>query len=75
MCKHDYRSYQLCCRWQFVFYIVNTAVMTLALVLAARKTDPREYDEGIDKFRGVCEVLLSFFVIYNFLEEVYQIIR
>ena len=49
--------------------------MTLALVLAARKTDPREYDEGIDKFRGVCEAFLFLCIIYNVFVEVYQFKR
>ena len=49
--------------------------MTLALVLAARKADPREYDEGVDIFRGICEVLLFLCIMYNVLVEVYQFKR
>ena len=49
--------------------------MTLALVLAARKADPREYDEGIDVFRGICEGLLFLCITYNVFVEVYQFKR
>ena len=33
------------------------ATLTCALVLAARKQDPRLYDEPVDIFRGICEGL------------------
>ena len=49
--------------------------MTLALVLAARKTDPFKYDEDVDIFRGICEVLLFLSISYNVLVEVYQFKR
>ena len=49
--------------------------MTLALVLAARKADPREYDEGVDIFRGICEALLLLCITYNVFVEVYQFKR
>ena len=49
--------------------------MTLALVLAARKADPFKYDEGVDIFRGICEVLLFLSISYNVLVEVYQFKR
>ena len=47
--------------------------MTVALVLAARKQDPRDYDEGVDVFRGICESVLLIITIYNFATEVYQL--
>ena len=47
--------------------------MTLALVLAARKQDPRDYDEGVDVFRVICESFLLIFTLYNFFTEVYQL--
>ena len=49
--------------------------MTLALVLAAIKTDPREYNVGVDIFRGICEGLLMLCIAYNVLVEVYQFAR
>ena len=67
-CMLPYRS-------QFIFYVMHTIIMTLTLVLAARKTDPNEYDEGIDIFRGICEVLFSLSVMYNVFVEVYQFKR
>ena len=60
-------------RNQFAFYLVYTAIMTLALVLAARKSDPLDYNEGIDIFRGLCEAVIFLFVIYNVCREGYQL--
>ena len=62
-------------RSQFIFYIFHTAIMTLALILAARKSDPREYDEGVDILRGICEVLLFLCIMYNVFVETYQLKR
>ena len=59
-------------RNQFAFFLAHTAIMTLALVLAARKPDPLDYNEGIDIFRGMCEVVLILFVTYNVFREGYQ---
>ena len=67
-CMLSYRS-------QFIFYIIHTIIMTLALVLAARKIDPREYDDSIDIFRGICEVLFFLSIMYNVFVEVYQFKR
>ena len=63
-----------CRRW-FIQYIIYTAIMTTALVLAARKTDPHEYDEGVDKFRGICEALMFLAIMVNLFGEVHQLIR
>ena len=49
--------------------------MTTALVLAARKTDPREYDEGVDILRGIFEPLLFLCIIYNVFAEMFQFKR
>ena len=49
--------------------------MTTALVLGARKTDPRKYDEHADIVRGLCEALLFFCITYNVLVEAYQLNR
>ena len=46
--------------------------MTLGLVLAARKTDPCEYSEVADKFRGMFEILLFLCIMYNMVVKVYQ---
>ena len=58
---------------QFMFFLIHTLVLTLALVLAARKQDPRDYDQGVDVFRGICEGLLLIFIIYTTIIEFYQI--
>ena len=49
--------------------------MTTALVLAAREMDPREYDEGVDIVRGICEALFFLCIMYNVLRELYQFKR
>ena len=49
--------------------------MTSALVLAAKKTNPRDYDEGVDIFRGICEALFMLCIMYNVCVELYQCIR
>lgn len=56
-------------------FLAHTIIMTLALVLAARKQDPNDYNEGVDKFRGMCEVLLFLCVMYNVCKEVYKLNR
>ena len=56
-----------------MFFLVHTVILTLALVLAARKQDPRDYDEGVDVFRGICEALLLIVTMYTLLIEVYQL--
>ena len=47
--------------------------MTVALVLAARKSDPLDYSEAVDIFHGTCEAVLFFFVMYNVCREGYQL--
>ena len=63
------------CRTQFIFYIIHTAIMTSAFVLAAEKANPRDYDEGVDIFRGICEALFILCIMYNVCVELYQCIR
>ena len=71
-CMHQCVAYA--CN-QFVHFLVYTIIMTVALVLAARKLDPLYYDEGVDVFRGMCEVLLLLCIIYNALRETYHFKR
>ena len=59
-------------RYQYIFYNIQAIVMTLALVLAAIKADPYNYDEGIDIFRGICEASTFLFILYNLISEVFQ---
>ena len=49
--------------------------MTIAFVLGARKSNPQEYDESVDIFRGINEALLAICIIYNLLVEIYQFKR
>ena len=60
-------------RNQFAFYLLYTAIMTLALVLAARKPDPLDYSEAVDVLRGICEAVMFLFVTYNVCREGYQL--
>ena len=59
-------------RTQLVFYIIHTAIMTSALVLAAKKANPHDYDEGVDIFRGICEAFLMLCITYNVCVELFQ---
>ena len=68
-------SFTFYCRTQFIFYIIHTAIMTSAFVLAAKKANPHDYDEGVDIFRAACEGLLILCIIYNVCVELYQCIR
>ena len=43
--------------------------LTCALVLAAEKRDPRQYDAPVDVFRGICEGFTLLTVVYNGLAE------
>ena len=63
------------CRSKFIFFLIHTAIMTTALVLAARKTDPRKYDEGVDIVRSICEACLLFCIIYNILKELRHLFK
>ena len=47
--------------------------LTGALVLAARKEDPREYDDIEDIFRGVCEGISLILIGYNGITELNQL--
>ena len=47
--------------------------MTCALVLAAKKSDPRVYDTPLDIFRGMCEAVTLLTVAYNGIAEVNQL--
>ena len=49
--------------------------MTSALVLAARKSDPRDYDANVDILRGVCEAALLVCILWNIPRELYQLKR
>ena len=69
----NYYASFVSCRIQFIFFLVHSIVLTLALVLAARKQDPRDYDEGVDVFRGICEAFLLIFTLYNLLVELNQL--
>ena len=62
-------------RLQGIFYISKVIFMTLALVLAARKTDPFNYDKGIDVFRGICEAFTFLIILWHFASEMFQVIR
>lgn len=40
---------------EFVLYLVLGLFLTPAIVLAANKSDPRQYNKLLDVFRGICE--------------------
>ena len=49
--------------------------MTVALVLAARETDPSNYDDGVDILRGMFEIAFISCMLYNVIVEVSQLKR
>jgi len=49
--------------------------MTLALILAARETNPSDYDDDVDIIRGVFEVASLCCMLYNAIVEVSQLKR
>ena len=49
--------------------------MTSALVLAAKKSDPRDYKTNVDVFQGICEAAELICTLYNILRELYQLKR
>ena len=59
----------------FILFMVHTVIMTSALVLATKESDPRDYDANIDIFRGVCEAAGLICILWNILNELYQLIR
>ena len=61
------------CRLHVVYFFIIMACLTCALVLAAKKKDPRKYDEHYDIFRGCCEALSFFMIAYNGVAEINQL--
>ena len=49
------------------------AILTCALILAAHKLDPRQYDTPVDIFRGICEGVSFIAIGYNGIAELNQI--
>lgn len=62
-----YYSYSLLLihRIEFLLYMVQVLFLTLAVVLAARKSDPRQYNEPVDVFRGLCEAISVLIILWN----------
>ena len=72
----DYNSW-LCfisiLRLQFCCFLTVMTTLTCALVLAARKQDPRLYDEPADIFRGICEAIAALLLGYYGISELNQL--
>ena len=47
--------------------------LTTSLVLAARSTDPSQYDDGLDWLRLFCEVVTLLWVLVDLGLEVYEL--
>ena len=75
--RYDFMITCFCCvcRIKFILFIIHTVIMTSALVLAARKSDPRDYDANVDILRGVCEAALLICILWNIPRELYQLKR
>ena len=48
-------------------------ILTCALILAAKKSDPRLYDTPVDVVRGVCEAISIITIGYNGVAELNQL--
>ena len=59
--------------FQFVCFLALMLFLTLALVLAARKDDPRRYNQPLDVLRGICEAVSFLAISYNGLAELNQL--
>ena len=57
----------------FLYYLAVMTIMTCALVLAAKKSDPRLYDTPVDVLRGVCEGICILAIGYNGIAELNQL--
>ena len=57
---------------QFAYFLTFLASLTIALVLAVRKPDPRRYDAPEDIFRGLCEAFTLLTICYNTVGELNQ---
>ena len=73
MVVQESHNVYMSCRVQFILFLLHSLILTLSLVLAARKQDPRDYDEGVDVFRGICEGFLLIFTLYTLVIEIYQL--
>ena len=60
-------------RLQFCYFLIVMATLTSALVLAARKQDPRLYNKPVDIFRGLCEVIAALLLGYYGISEINQL--
>ena len=60
-------------RLSFFYFLAVMATLTCALVLAARKQDPRQYNEPVDIFRGICEGLAILLIGYYGISELNQL--
>ena len=81
-CKLDINMY--CMYIVYSFYSINTnsiqclvnllfyIILNTALLLAAEKSDPRDYSQPVDKFRGVCEATYLLYVFWLIFGEVNQ---
>ena len=59
----------------FSLYLLFMAFLTSSLVLAARSSDPSQYDSPLDWFRLFCEVVTILWVFYDLVLELYELGR
>lgn len=55
-------------------YLVLMGILTPAIVFAAHKPDPRQYNEPLDVFRGVLEAIALLITFFNCASELIQLI-
>ena len=60
---------------QFAFYILFLVLMSCAFFLAAKETETDVYQDGVDIFRGICEILTILFCLFYAVSELDQVIK
>ena len=77
LCQSSHQDFSplLSLRLLFSLYLLFMTFLTTSLVLAARSTDPSQYDEGLDWFRLFCEVVTLLWVLVDLGLEVYELGR
>ena len=70
-CSHSHTHTKLCThRLEFVYYLITLLALMLALVLAANRDDPRDYNSSLDGFRLFCEIATLILTLLNGLSEI-----
>lgn len=65
----------LFCSMLFSLYLLFMLFLTTSLVLAARSSDPSQYNNPVDRFRLFCEIITLIWVLVDLVLEIYEVGR